>query len=98
MDVFSGENLYSENLDLKETEPLNERFESMGMDSQNFVYNSGSYFILQTLIYLTFYMRRIANYICTKYAHNWWVRSFGLYIYPHKEDPIEIFKASVKLF
>ena len=51
MDVFSGEDLYKEKFNFKETDPLNERFETMGMDSQNFIKNSGSYFILTLLIH-----------------------------------------------
>ena len=61
MDVLSGESFYEENFEFKETDPLNERFETMGMDSQNFIMNSGSYFILLILIYAQFYIKRLIN-------------------------------------
>jgi len=37
MDVLSGEDLYEKTLVLKETEPLNDKFDFMGMGSMNFV-------------------------------------------------------------
>ena len=52
MDIFSGEDLFSRKFKFKETEALDERFEAMGMDTQNFILNSGSYLIILNLIYL----------------------------------------------
>jgi len=37
MDVLSGEDLYEKTLVLKETNPLNDKFDFMGMGSMNFV-------------------------------------------------------------
>ena len=62
MDVFSGEDISKNNFDFKETDPLNDRFGRMGMDTQNMIYNSGSYFILLILIYVQFYAKRGINY------------------------------------
>jgi len=78
MDVFSGEAFYEENFVFHETDPLNERFDAMGMGNLNFISNSGSYFILLILIYFQFYGRRIVNFVCTKFAKYRWARVIAL--------------------
>ena len=98
MDVFSGESFFEKNFVFMETDPLNERFEQMGMDSKNFIMNSGSYFILLLLIYVSFYGKRFVNWVCTKYPEHWWVRWIAILVHEKKERPIEMVKASAKLF
>lgn len=98
MDVLSGEDFYENNFNFKETEALNERFETMGMDSQNFIKNSGSYFILMILIYGQFFFKRLINKFCIYFAKYKIVRLIALKVHPEKEEPIEMFKATIKLF
>lgn len=98
MDVLSGEAFFESNFVFKETDPLNEKFDSMGMSSLNFVMNTGSYFILLILIYLSFYIRRCINYVCTKFARYKLVRKLALKVHEHKEEPIKMQLASIKLF
>ena len=46
MDIFSGESLYEQIFEFKETEPLNVNFELLDIDSKIFIMNSGSFFVI----------------------------------------------------
>ena len=46
LDMFSGEDLYSDNLDLIDTNAVNSNFNFFGFDNQLIMTCSGSYFIL----------------------------------------------------
>jgi hypothetical protein len=50
MDVMSGEKLYEIIFNFKETDPFNEKFETMDIGSKNLIMNSGSFFILIILV------------------------------------------------
>lgn len=98
MDVFSGEAFFENNFRFKETDPLNEKFDGMGMSTQNYLLNTGSYYILLIGICVQFYSKRIINFICAKLARFRIARCIGIMIHEKKEDPIEMHLAAVKLF
>jgi hypothetical protein len=86
MDVLSGEDLYEQTLVLKETNPLNDKFDFMGMGSMNFVENSGSFLIMFVLIPVAFYFKRAINFICVRQARFRVFRMIGVYFHEHREQ------------
>ena len=46
MDILQAEEIYANNLEFKETEPINDAFNFFGIGDKNMVYNSGSYFLI----------------------------------------------------
>ena len=50
MDILEGKALYMSLFEFSASRPLNDNFETMGIQTKNFVYNSGSYFNLFLLI------------------------------------------------
>ena len=68
MDIFSGEDLYDMILEFKEVAPPSEHFAFFGVDSSNFILNSGSYFVIQGGLLIYFLTLKIINTICVKYA------------------------------
>lgn len=50
IDIFDGKALYETWFSFKPTEPHNENYEMMDIGDKNFIHNSGSYFIFNTMI------------------------------------------------
>lgn len=84
LDIFSGEKLYELMFEFREDEPLNEKFDQLDMGGKNFLMNSGSFFIMAFLIFFTFYLKRIINFICSKLARFRISRIVGMYFHPER--------------
>jgi hypothetical protein len=99
IDIFSGDELYEAIFEFKTTYALNDKFDQYGMSNKNFIMNSGSYFIMQILIIVNFFMKRLIKYICKKFARIRVFRVVGIYINDASiESYDQIKKASLKLF
>jgi hypothetical protein len=46
MDIFDGEMIYRNNMKMKKTDAYDDNYKRFGIGDQNFIYQSGSYFIL----------------------------------------------------
>jgi hypothetical protein len=98
LDIFSGEKLYELIFEFREDEPLNEKFDQLDMGGKNFLMNSGSFFIMATLIVWTFYLKRFINFICSKLARFKIARIVGMYFHPEREQESVMYQAALKLF
>jgi hypothetical protein len=87
MDVLSGEDLYEKTLVLTETEPLNDRFDFLGMGSRNFVQNSGSFLVLSALLPLVFHAKRALHWVCLRLARFSLFRWIGVRLQAPREEP-----------
>lgn len=46
VDIMDGSGLYREYINMTKTEPISQKFVDMDIQDKNFVYNSGSFFIM----------------------------------------------------
>ena len=67
MDLFRMEAKYEEYLTFAQTNPMNSKFEFFGTGDRIFVANSGSLLAMMALIYIDSGLRKLLNYICTKF-------------------------------
>ena len=74
VDVLKGEQLYETIFVFTPTPPLTPRFDQFKMSDRNFLKNSGSYFLLQTLILLDFAGRLVLHKMLRRCASNRRVR------------------------
>ena len=81
MDLLSGEDFYSDNLDFKETGPVTPNFELIGSDNKIMMTNSGSYFVMNVIIFLEvlilFFISRTTQ-MCSRYKY---ARTLGISTY-----------------
>ena len=84
MDILSGESLYEQIFEFKETDPLNERFEAIDIGDKNFIMNSGSFLVLNLLIVADFYLRRFINFICVIFAKFRVMRKIAITFHEHR--------------
>lgn len=96
MDVFSGEALYEKHLVFKQTKPINTRFDEFGIGDKNFMMNSGSFLIMQVLIFLWFYGKQVLLKICIKFSRYSIFRRFGMYLGEY--NPKGLKEATLRLF
>lgn len=96
MDIFSGEDFYEKNLVFQETQPINIRFEEMGVGDKNFMMNSGSYLIMQLFAFLWFYGKQILIRICVKFSSYGIFRKIGMYLGEY--NPRGLRQATLRLF
>lgn len=68
MDILSGEALFAMIFRFRETLPLNEIFEAHGMDSRNYVSNSGSFLIISVGLWAWFAVNKALIFLCEKLA------------------------------
>lgn len=59
IDLYDMSGWYEENFDFIETYPFNERFETFGADTMNFMYNSGSITYFVGMLILNFIVRKV---------------------------------------
>ena len=69
------------NLDLVESPPYSSLFEGYGMDSLNFINNSGSYFFFLGLIPTVLGVKFIINLIALYFRRYEFARQVGMYVY-----------------
>ena len=97
MDILDGEDYYNEWFKFLDTDTLNQNFDLFGIGDMNFVYNSGSYFILGVGIFVFSFCRYVTNRICTFFANRSFFRKVGIMFY-RKSYMMEIRNAHLKLF
>jgi len=66
MDIFKGESLFASMFSYQPSEPLNPEFGFFGIDTLNFLPNSGSYFLAILAIMLTIIAKKLLNWVCVK--------------------------------
>jgi hypothetical protein len=81
MDIYQGEEIYANNLEFKETEPINDAFNFFGIGDKNMVNNSGSYFLIQISIFLWVFTKLIINLLAQKLAKLHCARKAGMWAY-----------------
>jgi len=81
MDIMQGEDLYGDNMDLKETTPVSEQFEAFGVDTKTFMFHSGSYYLIQAGIILYYIVLAIINKVAARKAHLERARKIGMWAY-----------------
>ena len=97
MDLFSGEAMYEAHMTFKPTKPPSEQFAFFGIETSNFLLNSGSYFVIQGALLLYYLTAYGVNKLSTLFPRSSLARSIGMCLY---EDSYrrEVAKASCKLF
>lgn len=81
MDIFDGEIIYRKNMPMKFTPPYDANFKRFGIGDQNFIYQSGSYFVVQFGVFSYFFIKWAINKIAVKYS---WIRNariMGIWAY-----------------
>jgi len=81
MDIYQGEEIYGNNLEFKETDPINDAFNFFGIGDKNMVYNSGSYFLLQISIFVWVLAKFLINFIAKKHSKKHYARKAGMWAY-----------------
>jgi len=81
MDLLDGYGLYTKWFDFKSTEPINDYWEMMGYDENNFLLLSGSYFIMMTILIVYFFVLWIINYIAKRCAKRRTARLIGMWAF-----------------
>lgn len=69
------------NLDFEESPPFSSYFEGYGMDSMNYVSNSGSFFFFMGLIPAVVYARLAINLVCLCLRKRAFARRVGMFVY-----------------
>ena len=67
MDIFDGGQFYHTYFGMNETVPFNVYFVVMGIDTQNFLVNSGSYFVFVLCLLVLNLLNRLMVRIALKY-------------------------------
>mmetsp|Transcript_17852 Transcript_17852/g.27621 ORF Transcript_17852/g.27621 Transcript_17852/m.27621 type:complete len:315 (-) Transcript_17852:321-1265(-) len=97
MDLLSGEKLYEVILSFRSTPPLSPKFEELDYEDLTFIMNSGSFFILLTLILLEPLGRFFITQLCLLFKRFKACRSVGIYF--HKKSLFTLTKeGSLRLF
>ena len=78
LDVFQGEAIWAYLCRFLETPPLSTNFEWFGISDQNFIYNSGSYFIIAALIILKFTGYELISRLMIPFRRQEWARRIGV--------------------
>ena len=81
MDLLDGADLFEAIFDFKETEPLNENFAYYKIEDRNFIMNSGSYFVVQVILFASHFTMSFINIIAVKFARNKHARELGIWAY-----------------
>ena len=79
MDVLSGESFFNTYFLLKKTKPLNSNFEGYGYESKSYFLNSGSVFLFECLIIISFLTKFLINKIAVCFAEHTWARKIGMW-------------------
>lgn len=66
---------------MKSTPPFDENYKRFGMGDQNFIYQSGSYFIIQFGIVSYYVGGYVINHICKKFYWFRFARKIGIRVY-----------------
>ena len=78
MDVFDLADYYEMWFNFKETFPLNDNYELLGMDDMNFMINSGSYFGYAIIIIFSLFSGKIINFCAVKGSKYKIARQIGM--------------------
>ena len=81
MDIFTAENYIEENFKFVATNALNDAFDFYGIGGQIMLINSGSFFVLQLMIFLRVYGFCGINLIATCFSDNHYMRLIGIKVY-----------------
>ena len=96
MDVFSGEDFYEKNFVFQETKPVNIRFDEFGIGDKIYTSNSGSFLIMQLVIILWFFGKKMLLWVCIRYSHYRVPRAIGMYL--GVVDPKSLRKGTLRLW
>ena len=64
MDMFQGDDMYSNAFDFVATEPYSDGFEYFGYETKNFLINSGSFTLFLAIIFLYEGFKWMLNKLC----------------------------------
>ena len=78
LDIFHGEEISAILFNFLYTPPFSINFEWFGIADQNFINNSGSYFIYVALIVLTFTGRELISRVMIPCRRHEWARKLGV--------------------
>jgi len=77
MDIFQGESLFAAMFSYQPSEPLNPEFGFFGIETLNFLPNSGSYFLAILAIMLFMVAKKQLNKHALKNMEKKWARQLG---------------------
>lgn len=80
-DLFDFQKVYEVAFEFKETTPLNEKYEFVGIESKNFMLNSGSFFPYLMIITVVAWLEWIMNKFALCFARYNCCRKIGTYIH-----------------
>jgi len=98
LDIFSGEELFSIIFSFKETTPLNSIFEKNGVDSKNYISNSGSFLIIIIGLLINHVVIKALIWLCKKFGHFKCARYFGKWLDTKDQSIADVHKSILKLF
>ena len=78
LDIFHGEEISAMLFNFLDTPPFSMNFEWFGISDQNFIYNSGSYFIIAALIILKFTGFELISRLMIPFRRQEWARRIGV--------------------
>ena len=78
MDIFDGGQFYHTYFGMNETVPFNVYFVVMGIDTQNFLINSGSYFVFVVCLMVFNILNRLIVRIAIRYYRVETFRRIGI--------------------
>lgn len=77
MDILDAGNTYTTAFNLTETQPYNDRFNSFGIGSMNFLENSGSIFPIACILLVHAFSKFLLSRMLLHCARNKWCRKVG---------------------
>lgn len=80
LDIFSGEKIFSVLFVFRETTPLNAIFEKNGVDSKNYISNSGSFFIILIGLWIHHALIKLVIFLNKKLSRFSLSRRFGMWL------------------
>ena len=79
MDVFSAEDYYKEYLEFNYAQPVNDKFKLIGVESLNFLVNSGSFYVIMAGLIFISQMKRIIHWMALKFSRVSIIRSIAIH-------------------
>ena len=81
LDIFDGSGLYREMFSFSDTTPLNSNYEFLGVDTSNFMLNSGSFFIFVAIIIGQWFAKWVTNRLMLCCWHSRLAQNMGEVVY-----------------
>ena len=81
MDIFDAADYYTSWFDFKKTESVNGNYDLFGIDTKNFIFNSGSYFVFMMGFVIVNAILFLLNKLAARFSNHKAFRKLGLKVY-----------------